>query len=421
MRAVPNARPGSITTAIASPARRLPRRADPEPADATGRWNARQRSSQPSSTSSCRAPPNAARAAASPRRVGVRGELDAAVVLDLLEALREELEQSRARLLGLRRRRPSTETRRQAQRNALFSLSKKPSSSRSVRLLVDVALELLEQAPLLVVEPPRHGDVDEHALVAAAEALEHGHAAARAGRDLARLRPRLNSSSMSPSSVGTVDRRAERGLRHRQIDRREDVVALAHEARVGPHVHEHVEVAGAAAERAGVALAADADALAVVDPRRDLDLERPLLDDAARAVARRCTAARRSGRDRRSARHACGADELAEDAARDLLEPAGAAARRAGDGRRARARRRCRRSARTAPRPGTARRASTPRAASTSSISTSAATSAPRAGARAPAGAEEVVAEERREEVGRGSRSRSRSGVKPPLRRPAWP
>ena len=63
---VPNARPGSITTAIASasgsshggPTQSGPIR--------TGRWNARQRSSQPSSTSSERVPPNAAHSRSSP-------------------------------------------------------------------------------------------------------------------------------------------------------------------------------------------------------------------------------------------------------------------------------------------------------------------------------------------------------------------
>ena len=69
----------------------------------------------------------------------------------------------------------------------------------------------------------------------------------------------------------------------------------------GPDADEHVEVPGWPADRAGVTLAGEPDALAVVDPGRDLDLEGPLvehaagpfatgtrvLDDAARAAATR--------------------------------------------------------------------------------------------------------------------------------------
>ena len=63
---VPNARPGSITTASASaggashggPTQRRPTR--------TGRWNARQRSSHPASTSAARPPPKNAHMRSSP-------------------------------------------------------------------------------------------------------------------------------------------------------------------------------------------------------------------------------------------------------------------------------------------------------------------------------------------------------------------
>ena len=61
-------------------------------------------------------------------RVGVRRELNAFGAVDLLEALGEELEHGRARLLqplAPDLDRNSAET---GQRNALFSFSKKPSS-----------------------------------------------------------------------------------------------------------------------------------------------------------------------------------------------------------------------------------------------------------------------------------------------------
>src|SRR5207253_1383711 len=73
--------------------------------------------------------------------------------------------------------------------------------------------------------------------------------------------------------------------------------------------------------------AAEADALPVMDARGNLDLERPLFQHATGAAALRAgrldlaagAAARRTR---------LRADELAEDAARHLLDPTGAAARR---------------------------------------------------------------------------------------------
>ena len=117
---------------------------------------------------------------------------------------------------------------------------------------------------------------------------------------LAGLRARLELELDVAVERRHVDRCAERGLRHRQVDRREQVVALADEARVGPDVDEHVEVAGAAAGLAGVALAADADPLAVVDPRRDLDRRASAPRRRGRRRRRSRTGARRSGRRRRS-------------------------------------------------------------------------------------------------------------------------
>jgi hypothetical protein len=65
------------------------------------------------------------------------------------------------------------------------------------------ALEALEQRALLVGQAARHGDVDEHAVVAAAEALQHGIPLPRSTRTSPGCVPGSNSSSTSPSSVGT--------------------------------------------------------------------------------------------------------------------------------------------------------------------------------------------------------------------------
>jgi hypothetical protein len=63
-------------------------------------------------------------------RVGVRGELESAVSIPLLEARREELDERGARDLRLGRRDLDRDPPELAQRKTLFSLSKKPSSSR---------------------------------------------------------------------------------------------------------------------------------------------------------------------------------------------------------------------------------------------------------------------------------------------------
>src|SRR5581483_10436627 len=82
----------------------------------------------------------------------------------------------------------------------------------------------------------------------------------------------------------------------------------------------HVDVAGTAAQRTRVPFAGQPDPLSVVDPRRDVDLERPLVQRAPRAAAR---LARMLDEPPGAAAlgTARGADELAEDAARHLLQP----------------------------------------------------------------------------------------------------
>src|SRR5205085_12413616 len=64
------------------------------------------------------------------RRVRVGDELDAVAPLDLLEARGEELEHPRSRLLEPRGGDIHRDAAERAQRNALFSFSKKPSSRR---------------------------------------------------------------------------------------------------------------------------------------------------------------------------------------------------------------------------------------------------------------------------------------------------
>src|SRR5438067_10984342 len=158
-------------------------------------------------------------------------------------------------------------------------------------------------------------------MVAPAEPLQHRHPAPTKHAHLTGLHAGLELEL--DVTVEGLNRhgRAQRGLDDRQIDLREDVVALAHEALVRTDANEDVEVARASAERARMALAGETDALAVVDPLRNLDLDRPLVERATCAGAR---PARMFDVPARTA--ALGApqppDELAGLPGRDLLHPA---------------------------------------------------------------------------------------------------
>src|SRR6185312_10005879 len=156
---------------------------------------------------------------------------------------------------------------------------------RLVRAVVGVRVELREQAALLLAQVARDDDVHEHALVAAPEALEDGHAAPAQRDDLAGLRAGGEVQIDVALERRNRKRRAERSLRHRQVDGGEDVVALAHEPWIGQDAHLHVDVARTRAELPDMTLAAEPDALAVVDARRDRHLEAALLEHASRTLA----------------------------------------------------------------------------------------------------------------------------------------
>ena len=195
-----------------------------------------------------------------------------------------------------------------------------------VRLVGGKTRELLEQSALLMREVARNRDVDEHSVIAASEALQDGHPLAAQDAHFAGLR-----SACEIELEGTVerfdrDRLSERGLDDVQIDRREDVVALPHEARIGTNADPDVHVPGAPAELARMTLAADADLLPVVDARRNRHREPSLLDVAARAVTRGARG-RHDAPCAPTARTRLGSHELAEHAPRDLLHAAGAVAR----------------------------------------------------------------------------------------------
>src|SRR5439155_2779465 len=181
------------------------------------------------------------------------------------------------------------------------------------------------QRALLVGQLPRYGDVHEHAVIASAETLEYGHPAAAEDADLTRLGAGLEVELDITLERRDRDPGTECGLRHREIDGRVGVVCFTHESRMRPDADEDVEVTGLPAEQARVALAGEPDALAVVDPRRNLDLERALLEQAA--LAPTAGAGILDDAARTTATGAgLAADELAERRSRDMLDAAGAAA-----------------------------------------------------------------------------------------------
>ena len=229
--------------------------------------------------------------------------------------------------------------------------------------------------------------------------------------------PAGSSSSTGPSSVSTVTVDAECRLR-RSSGRpaRRCRSPRARSASSGRTWTSDVDVARAAAERARMPLAGEADALAVVDPGRNVDVERcsSSVRPAPRHVSHGCSTICAAAPAIRARRRA---DELAEEAARDLLQPAAAAAARTGPrlragldavaaarlaGRRHLERHLDRRAARCSRR---ARSRSPPRRPRR----------ALRGGARAAA--EEVVAEERGEEIAEAAdvevRRREAAGAEP--------
>ena len=72
-----------------------------------------------------------------------------------------------------------------------------------IGVVVAQLLELVEQPALLVGQAARDGDVDEHAMVAVPEALQHRHPLAAEHATSPGWVPGSNSSSCTPSSVVT--------------------------------------------------------------------------------------------------------------------------------------------------------------------------------------------------------------------------
>src|SRR6266542_147147 len=147
-------------------------------------------------------------------------------------------------------------------------------------------LEFLEQFLLLGREVGRRLDVDFDVHVAALRRAHDGHALAAQ----AELVAALGAGRDVDARHLAVERRhldvaAERGLHHRYRHAAMHVGTLALEQLVAAHRQEDVEIAGRPAARAGLALAAEADARAVLDTGGNVDLERLVAPRAALAHA----------------------------------------------------------------------------------------------------------------------------------------
>src|SRR5262245_6758445 len=156
----------------------------------------------------------------------------------------------------------------------------------AVGLALARGLELAQQILLAFGQVDRSLDLQLDIEIAARLRAQHAHALAAQTELLAGLRAG-GHRDLDASAVDArhLDRAAERRRRDRQRHRAIEMVALALEERVRRDRQEDVEIARRPAAHADFALAGEADAIAVLDARRNVHLQVLLLADAAGAVA----------------------------------------------------------------------------------------------------------------------------------------
>ena len=205
---MPNARPGSMTTASASRggcSHGGPTQSRPT---LTGRWNVAPPILPASSTSVERAPPKTCQTRSSPA-ASVYATSSTAPSRSTSSKPPGKSSSIAARASSTRSSRTSTVTRRSSLSGTRSSACRRSPRRGGTSRSSLSCFELGEQAPLLVGEPPRDRDVHEHSMVATAEALEHRHAAPANTR---------TSPGCAPGSSSSVDLAVERldlDARHR--------------------------------------------------------------------------------------------------------------------------------------------------------------------------------------------------------------
>ena len=152
-------------------------------------------------------------------------------------------------------------------------------------VFADGGFELAEQLLLLARELGRRLDDDGDELVAARLVADVGDALAAQAEGGAGLRALGDLVADLAVERRDLDGCAERGLREGDGHLAHDIRAVTREDRVLAHRDRHEQIAVRAAVRAGVALVAHAEGLAVVDAGRDLDLDGLGVADLALAAA----------------------------------------------------------------------------------------------------------------------------------------
>src|SRR5215467_3409540 len=202
----------------------------------------------------------------------------------------------------------------------------KESGRFRVRVLRRQLLEFIEQFALALGQLLGCLYHHLHIHVAGLACAQHRHALAVQ----AESPPGLGSFRNLHAGLASVDGghfefAAERGLDHRDRHPAMQVSAVTLEERMRGDRQEDVEISGRATAHASLALAREADACAVLDARRNVDRERALARDAARARAVRARTV-----DHLAAALAAGAGALEGEEALRMPDAAGAAAVRTG-------------------------------------------------------------------------------------------
>src|SRR5687768_10364119 len=140
------------------------------------------------------------------------------------------------------------------------------------RPLAEGRFELAHHRQLLLAEPGRDAELENDMLVAALAALKRRELLAAQHRGIAMLGAGGDLDRLASLQGWDAHLSAEDRPRHRQLDARDQLGALAGEALVGPDPHLDVEVALAAAHLARVSGPGDPDPLPVLDPGRHVDL-----------------------------------------------------------------------------------------------------------------------------------------------------
>src|SRR5688572_20327185 len=120
------------------------------------------------------------------------------------------------------------------------------------RPLAEGRFELAYHRQLLLAEPGRDPELENDMLVAALAALKRRQPLTAKQRGIPMLGAGGNLDRLAPLQRRDTHLAAEDRLRHRQLDARDQLSALAGEALVGPDPHLDVEVALAAARLARV-------------------------------------------------------------------------------------------------------------------------------------------------------------------------